>query len=1310
MKSLFHNQRRISNRRTYRTLRLVPLERRDVPSYTSLSIDFGTATSPVAAGYVQGTNTTNYNAVAGYGWISSTGVTAVERPSGSDLNRDFVQSADATFAVDVPTGTYAVTIGLGDTTNLSDATSIYLEGVLVGTVKLAAANQITLLPFQTAVTDGQMTIRVSDVGTDMPLVALNYMSLQRTLPGTLTATSPVAEGGSAQVTLSGVTSGTAIFTYSFDFGGDGTFEIVDVSSPVASVPASYLADGPSSVPVIARAKDLTGTLTSNYTTTISVQNVSPSPITGGSYTGMAGKAIAFTGSATDPSAADTAAGFGYLWTFGDGATSTAAAPTHTYATVGSYSASLRVTDKDGGSTTSKVAVAVNSPGPVVIGNYIVTSNDRIPNFGANPTATAVASGNWSAPSTWSTGQVPIAGEVVSIGAGKIVTYDVVSTSAVKTVAIQSGGSLVFRTDINTRLTVINLLVMPGGELQIGSAANPVSASVKAEVIFADVAIDTVADPAQYGNGLIAMGKVTMRGATLSDTFVRLAIEPAAGSTTLALSQPVTGWKAGDKLLLPDSRQLNWNERGANFVGQWELVTLSSVSANGMTLTLSQPLAFNHFGARLESGAVEFQPHVGNLSRNVLVRSQNASGTRGHTMYTERADVDIQFAQFAGLGRTRIDQPDSTTFDSAGNATHVGTNQLGRYSAQFVHLYGPTTMPANGFQFTFAGNSVFCPILPMPFRWGIDLNDAHYGLVKDNVLYNWAGAGIVGESGSESFNVIDHNFVVRTLAVNNTVNSQWQRADDRYRSDFAFEGVGLWFRGFNNYVRNNVASGATSYGYTYFAQFIPIVRVPLFPGAYTSISGQFQTVDMNATPLLQFEANEAYGVMPSGITLWWLGTYFVTPYANVGQSVIKDLRVWHAHAQGYFGYETNRLILDGLVVRGNYTLLATGNGASEGVSAGDYFQKDFTIRHADIGGMETGFAPSAASGNGTQTIEDSYLKNYYNIYVSTIWTSSAWSSGLSARKTILRNVTFGTPGGPNVSGPKYNIFTSVRLPDVVNYIQLDEMWVYDYNGVVGDNFQAYYLEQDPNYVLYQSTYNSDGSVRSLGSPVAGLTNQQNWSQFGIALAGAVTPTAVTRPGIRGYVRAFTGTGLPPTKVSSVIVNGGVVQRSRVTSLDVNFDQTVTLPANAAAAFQLTRQSDGASVGLAAAVSNSGAGTKVTLTFIGGAVDSGSLADGRFTLKILAGSVTNSNGTLDGNASGTSQGSPNDDYSVVGTPSGGPKLFRLFGDSDASGLIDAKDFVGFRVVFGSSSASFDFDNDGSVSANDFLEFRHRFLSSI
>src|SRR5262249_13653524 len=162
-------------------------------------------------------------------------------------------------------------------------------------------------------------------------------------------------------------------------------------------------------------------------------------------------------------------------------------------------------------------------------------------------------------------------------------------------------------------------------------ANPVSPTVKAEVVFADQSLNTSFDPAQYGNGLIGLGKVTMYGAAKSETFVNLATEPKAGDTTLTLAQPVTGWQAGDRVLLPDTSQLvKGNQTDGNYVSQVETLSLASVSSNGLTLTLSTPLQFDHLGARDGNGALTFLPYVGNLSRNVMIRSQSATGTRGHT--------------------------------------------------------------------------------------------------------------------------------------------------------------------------------------------------------------------------------------------------------------------------------------------------------------------------------------------------------------------------------------------------------------------------------------------------------------------------------------------------------------------------------------------------------------------------------------------------------------------------------------------------------------------------------------------------------
>jgi glucose/arabinose dehydrogenase len=55
----------------------------------------------------------------------------------------------------------------------------------------------------------------------------------------------------------------------------------------------------------------------------------------------------------------------YLWTFGDGSTSTAANPTKTYTTNGTYTPTLRVTDPTGLSATASLVVTVGNTAPAV---------------------------------------------------------------------------------------------------------------------------------------------------------------------------------------------------------------------------------------------------------------------------------------------------------------------------------------------------------------------------------------------------------------------------------------------------------------------------------------------------------------------------------------------------------------------------------------------------------------------------------------------------------------------------------------------------------------------------------------------------------------------------------------------------------------------------------------------------------------------------------------------------------------------------------------------------------------------------------
>ena len=719
----------------------------------------------------------------------------------------------------------------------------------------------------------------------------------------------------------------------------------------------------------------------------------------------------------------------------------------------------------------------------------------VPDYCANPTVRAARSGDWGEPSTWSTSRLPATGDIVSIEGGKEVTFGQNMTEVPAAVCVE--GSLRWRTDRSSTFRVGTLLVKQGGRMEVGRPGAEVPANVNVAIIF-DGTLDLQKDPEQFGVGLLAFGTLTMHGATKSPTFVRTSAEPKAGASSITLAAGAGGWQAGDSLIIPDTRQLRYTDLdwSMNAQRQWEVLTVASVADN--VVSLSKPLAFDHLGGRKMTGELEYLPHVGNLSRNITLSSANPTGTRAHTLASGRAEIDIRYVAFREMGRTKTEIPLHNTEFDGNSVTQVGTNQIGRYPIHMHHLAGPEGR-SDGYQYTLVGNA----IVNTP-KWALTLHNSHYGLIADNVIYNSNGSGVMTEDGSESYNVIERNFVVRSWGTGG-------------RQGAGREGTGFWFRGTNNVVRDNVAADIMSdgfdaaYGYKFFLERLGLVRIPKFRGADTTKDSEVTVASGHAVPIRQFERNEVYGATESGLTYWWVGTDFHTPQATEW-SVIRDFVAWNVHNRGIFHYQAHRVMVDGMIMRSS----APGETSAccqRGVDFEDYFGSEMVFRRLDFEGRIYSLSGSPNTNGTTMFIDDSRLTGQVGLLILNPWTVSSHAAGLTPRRIVFRNTLFQSGQLNRLVAEVGPIIRGLMGPEKASALTLrDEVISLDHNKVRGNNVEFFYAQQVPTFVVPKTVNNPDGSPKIIGAPVDGLTNQQLMTAYGVAFAGKIAPcTAPSVPG-------------------------------------------------------------------------------------------------------------------------------------------------------------------------------------------------------
>ncbi|RIK74239.1 MAG: hypothetical protein DCC67_16850 [Planctomycetota bacterium] len=745
-------------------------------------------------------------------------------------------------------------------------------------------------------------------------------------------------------------------------------------------------------------------------------------------------------------------------------------------------------------------------------------HEQIPNYVQAPDTVTVRDGNWFDPGTWSNGvpnefsdvrvdhhvviapepqrgdltgdghvnsedyllwlagfgsSTPAQGDVNGDGAVDMFDLRIIvdawlgpPTSAIASAEdVLVEGKLSFAADSATSLYVQTLTVR--GSLEIGTAQRPIEAS--AEVVFRDAPIDVEFDPQQFGHGLLVIGTGSLSVNGRDNTpFARVA-QASAGSLTLELAEPVEGWLPGDQLFLPDSRP-----QGSRDFSEAETVTIAGV--NGAQVILAAPLRFSHEGDGVNL------PHAAHLGGNIVFRSENPAGVRGHILVSDRSKVDVRDAVFADLGRTTFEQLDNTHLGPTGQILHVGDNQTGRYAFHIHHLYGPAQ--SEGPQFTFSGN-----VIRDGKKWGLAVHDSHFGLIEENVVVGMDGSGIVFEDGSEYGNTLRGNYIALVRGSGEGVQGRARGLEPRLagdgsphdpfrtEGDHGHEGAGIWARGMSNHIIDNVIANAT-FGSVLWSRFQGSERLPLFPGADTREDFFLEKPGQQLGH--DFAGNEFYALP---LAAAWQGLSQETPG---GRFVTRDMRAWNVRDVLRTSY-SQVIRFEGGDFRGTGLFIHPGHNKSFEIDGG-----------ARVIGFEVGF----------HTHNVGYVGDAY-FDCTKVDIAIEYERTEAFQRQIVIN-------GARFSDDHNNIV--YRMNDYFNvrsYTAPLDVLVYNYNGVAGDDFQVWMNDQRADYVM--PTGNETVQRGERISPEAGLANEALWEKYRMTLAGKLLPKeARQRQGINGWV--------------------------------------------------------------------------------------------------------------------------------------------------------------------------------------------------
>jgi hypothetical protein len=488
-----------------------------------------------------------------------------------------------------------------------------------------------------------------------------------------------------------------------------------------------------------------------------------------------------------------------------------------------------------------------------------------------------------------------------------------------------------------------------------------------------------------------------------------------------------------------------------------------ISSNfGNTIVLNQPLAYSHV-----SPASDLDVHVANVTRNAVFESEGtAIEQRGHVMFMHNRDVDIAYAGFYRLGRTNKLVPINDPVVDVNWVLQpgTGTNPRARYPVHF-HRNG---LVNDGNPSVVRGSAV----VDAP-GWGF-VNHSSYVDILDNVAFDVMGAAFSTEVGDEIGSFRD-NLAMGTRGSGAAVESRSSI------QDFGHAGDGFWFQGVGISVSDNVSAGNAGTAFSYYARALVEGGVQKkFLSANLpdpSIAGGAEKIDIGKMPLFEFTRNIGYA-SAGGLATW----YLMEKAAPDQSSVLQDSTFWNDTVGVNLGYTRHAVLRNLKVVHVAQSVQPLAGLRVNAVTA------NITYENLTVSGYRHGLVLPK---RGTSVVIGGQFSNRIDILIYSGFGRNALITGIQGTPRIVM------------------AFDRNTSPVDVTKLFREETVILDFGPF--NVHRLYYVQQAANAVPFPEPR------EGLPPEYVGLTNQQLWDQYGVALAGGIAPSnAFTVPYVTGLI--------------------------------------------------------------------------------------------------------------------------------------------------------------------------------------------------